>query len=89
MSLGWVRVRPRDDCPARAVRKMLICFLLIGFFSPERGHAYEQRPVDLATFRAVPASAWDTVPKCYFLLLFGTPLEREKLPNGLLPTPAF
>ena len=29
----------------------------------------------------------DTVPKCYFLLQFGTP--KEKLPNGLLPPPAF
>ena len=30
----------------------------------------------------------DTVPKCYFLLSFGTLLERKKLPNGLLPPPA-
>ena len=32
LSLGWVGVRPWDDCPARAVRKMFTCFLFIGFF---------------------------------------------------------
>ena len=31
----------------------------------------------------------DTVPKRYVLLQFGTPLKRKKLPNGLLPPPAF
>ena len=31
----------------------------------------------------------DTVPKCCALLQFGTLLEREKLPNGPLPPPAF
>ena len=34
LSLGWVGVRPWDDCPARAVRKMFTCFLFIGFFPP-------------------------------------------------------
>ena len=33
-SLGRVRVRPWDDCPARAVRKMFMCFLFVGLFSP-------------------------------------------------------
>ena len=31
----------------------------------------------------------NTVPKCYVLLEFGAPLKRIKLPNGLLPAPAF
>ena len=28
-------VCPWDDCPARAVRKMFMCFLFIGFFAPK------------------------------------------------------
>ena len=32
LSLGRVAVRPWDDCPARAVRKMFMCFLFIVFF---------------------------------------------------------
>ena len=32
LSLGRVLVCPWDDCPARAVRKMFMCFLEIGFF---------------------------------------------------------
>ena len=28
-------VRPWDDCPTRAVRKMFMCFLFIGFFAPK------------------------------------------------------
>ena len=51
---------------------------------------YEQRWVDLATFRAVPASTWGHCPQVLAVLLqFGTLLEKEKLPNGLLPPPAF
>ena len=34
LSLGRVGVRPWDDCPARAVRKMFMCFMFIGFFAP-------------------------------------------------------
>ena len=34
LSLGRVPVCPWDDCPARAVRKMFMCFLFIGFFAP-------------------------------------------------------
>ena len=30
--LGRVGVRPWDDCPTGAVRKMFMCFLFIGFF---------------------------------------------------------
>ena len=33
LSLGRVGVRPWDDCPARAVRKMFMCFMFIVFFS--------------------------------------------------------
>ena len=33
LSLGRVGVRPWDDCPARAVRKMFMCFVFIRFFS--------------------------------------------------------
>ena len=33
LSLGLVGVCPWDDCPARAVRKIFMCFLFIGFFS--------------------------------------------------------
>ena len=32
LSLGRVGVRPWDDCPARAVRKLFMCFLFIVFF---------------------------------------------------------
>ena len=44
------------------------------------GGVCEQRRVDLATFRALPASTWDTVPKCYvfFSIVWDTP-EKEKV----------
>ena len=32
---GWVR--PWDDCPARAVRKMFMCFMFIGFLLTFKG----------------------------------------------------
>ena len=39
LSPGRVGVRPRDDCPARAVRKMLMCLVFLGFFlSPPENH---------------------------------------------------
>ena len=34
LSLGRVGVRPWDDCPTRAVRKMFMCFCLLVFFRP-------------------------------------------------------
>ena len=38
LSLGRVGVRPWDDCPSRAVRKMFECFLFIGFFFSPPNH---------------------------------------------------
>ena len=35
LSLGWAGVRPWDDCPARAVRKMFMCFVFNWFFRPQ------------------------------------------------------
>ena len=35
LSLGRGGVRPWDDCPTRAVRKMFMCFLFIGFLLPK------------------------------------------------------
>ena len=53
----------------------------------EGGGAYEQKRVDLATLRALPASTWGHCPQGIFLLEFGTHLERTKFPNELLPPP--
>ena len=50
--------------------------------------AYEQRRVDLAIFRAMPASTWGHCPQVLcFTTVWHTP-ERKKLPNGLPPPPA-
>ena len=54
-----------------------------------RGAVYEQRRVDLATFRAVPASTWGHCPQALlFTIVWDTP-GKEKLPNCLPPPPAF
>ena len=45
LSLGRVGVRPWDICPARAVRKTFMCFVLIGFPPPKlRFHRYVSPP---------------------------------------------
>ena len=48
---GWGFV-PGDDCPARAVRKMLMCFLFIGFLLPKTSDASSEnvRSINVLTF---------------------------------------
>ena len=41
LSLGRVGVRPWDDCPTRAVRKMFMCFLFIGFFCSHESRTHK------------------------------------------------
>ena len=54
-------------------------------FSP----VYEQRRVDLATFRAVPASTSGHCPQVLLFTVVWDIPGKEKIPNGLLPPPAF
>ena len=51
--------------------------------------AYEQRRVDLATFRALLAGTWGHCPQVLCFTIVWDTLKRKKLPNGLLPPPAF
>ena len=45
LSLGRVGVCPWDDCPPRAVRKMFMCFLFIGFFLlPKEWYLRDEKP---------------------------------------------
>ena len=73
-------------------------FLILGILAPVRGKRVPNSGGLLHMSK--DGSIWqffvlcllalrDTVPKCYFLLQFGTPLERKNLPNGLLLPPAF
>ena len=56
LSLGRVGVRPWDDCPTRAVRKMFMCFLFIGFvFAPKIGVQETVLFVNHALARGTPA----------------------------------
>ena len=52
-----------------------------------RLHSYEQKQVDLATFRAVPASTWGQCAQVLFYTIAWDTAGKEKLPNGLLQPP--
>ena len=73
LSLRWVGVRPWDDCPARAVRKMLMCLKVCWFFF--RSQSFEGMPRECC--RDIPDS-W----RCWIGII-----ERE-VPQAYLRTRA-
>ena len=51
------------------------------------GFVYEQRRVDLATFRAVPASTWGRYPQVLcFTIVWDTPVKEKVAKWSSAPT---